>query len=133
MQASGGSRCFPVNFVKFLRTSFLQSTSGRLLLCFQTSSFQHFKEINPLHFSEIFQGPRLDSGSVRTKKSFGCLGEWHKSEFTGKHPRQSTISDEVGGHGPPASLILVLQKIVNCRNQVSFYINPNVLLSIVFY
>ena len=25
-------RCFPVNFVKFLRTSFLQNTSGRLLL-----------------------------------------------------------------------------------------------------
>ena len=26
-------RCFPVNFVKFLRTPFLQNTSGRLLLC----------------------------------------------------------------------------------------------------
>ena len=25
-------RCFPVNFVKFLRTAFLQNTSGRLLL-----------------------------------------------------------------------------------------------------
>ena len=25
-------RCFPVDFVKFLRTPFLQSTSGRLLL-----------------------------------------------------------------------------------------------------
>ena len=25
-------RCFPVNFEKFLRTPFLQSTSGRLLL-----------------------------------------------------------------------------------------------------
>ena len=25
-------RCFPVNFVKFLRASFLQNTSGRLLL-----------------------------------------------------------------------------------------------------
>ena len=25
-------RCFPVNFVKFLRTQFLQNTSGRLLL-----------------------------------------------------------------------------------------------------
>ena len=25
-------RCFPVNFVKFLRTSFLQNTSGQLLL-----------------------------------------------------------------------------------------------------
>ena len=27
-------RCFPVNFVKFLRTSFWQNTSGRLLLSF---------------------------------------------------------------------------------------------------
>ena len=26
-------RCFPVNFAKFLRTTFLQNTSGRLLLC----------------------------------------------------------------------------------------------------
>ena len=25
-------RCFPVNFAKFLRTPFLQSTSGRLIL-----------------------------------------------------------------------------------------------------
>ena len=25
-------RCFPVNFVKFLRTPFLQNTSGRLLV-----------------------------------------------------------------------------------------------------
>ena len=29
-------RCFPVNFVKFLRTPFLQNTSGRLLLYFMT-------------------------------------------------------------------------------------------------
>ena len=26
-------RCFPVSFAKFLRTTFLQSTSGRLVLC----------------------------------------------------------------------------------------------------
>ena len=26
-------RCFPVDFVKFLRTPFLQNSSGRLLLC----------------------------------------------------------------------------------------------------
>ena len=36
VQASGkryyGTRCFPVNFVKFLRTLFLRNTSGRLLL-----------------------------------------------------------------------------------------------------
>ena len=27
-----GRKCFPVNFAKFLRTPFLQNTSGRLLL-----------------------------------------------------------------------------------------------------
>ena len=31
-------RCFPVNFVKFLRTPFLQNTSGRLLL-YKISSY----------------------------------------------------------------------------------------------
>ena len=29
--------CFPVNFAQFLRTSYLQNTSGRLLLCFCAS------------------------------------------------------------------------------------------------
>ena len=29
---TAGHRCFPVNFAKFLRTPFLQNTSGRLLL-----------------------------------------------------------------------------------------------------
>ena len=31
-------RCFPVNFIKFLRTPFLQNTSGRLLLIWVASS-----------------------------------------------------------------------------------------------
>ena len=41
-------RCFPVNFVKFLRTPFLQNTAGRLLLkckCLSVTRFfynQHF-------------------------------------------------------------------------------------------
>ena len=30
-------RCFPVNFVKFLRTPFLQNTSGRMLLTICTN------------------------------------------------------------------------------------------------
>ena len=32
-------RCFPVNFAKFLRTSFLHNTSGRLLLIQKLSTF----------------------------------------------------------------------------------------------
>ena len=35
-------RCFPVNFRKFLRTPFLQNTSGRLLLLVTILSFLHF-------------------------------------------------------------------------------------------
>ena len=34
-------RCFPVNFVKLLRTPFLQNTSGRLLLCFEHAQIFH--------------------------------------------------------------------------------------------
>ena len=35
------ARCLPVNFAKFLRTSFLQNTSGRLLLHWQYFSWQY--------------------------------------------------------------------------------------------
>ena len=39
-------RCFPVNFVKLLRTPFLQNTSGRLLL-----SFEHAQIFHISHFT----------------------------------------------------------------------------------
>ena len=48
-------RCFPVNFVKFLKTPFLQNTTGRLLLkgdrwncrcLFSTRHINFFKKIN---------------------------------------------------------------------------------------
>ena len=32
LKFTGKHRCFPVNFAKFLRTPFVQNTSGRLLL-----------------------------------------------------------------------------------------------------
>ena len=35
-------RCFPVNFAKFLRTPFLQNTSGQLFLCFMAFSDWEF-------------------------------------------------------------------------------------------
>ena len=44
-------RCFPVNFAKFLRTRFLQNTSGRLLLDFILKK-QQFKSLAV--FSSIF-------------------------------------------------------------------------------
>ena len=34
-------RCFPVNFAKFLRPSFLQNISGRLLLYFDQATQKH--------------------------------------------------------------------------------------------
>ena len=40
-------RCFPVNFAKFLRTSFLQNTSGRLLVkksFSKVNCFENFEE-----------------------------------------------------------------------------------------
>ena len=41
------NRCFPVNFAKFLRTPFLQNTSGRLLLFFPiiVNGFRIFSKI----------------------------------------------------------------------------------------
>ena len=43
------------------------------------------------HFS--LQGTQQDFGSVGTM--FRCHGEWHKSEFPGKQPWQSMISQTV--------------------------------------
>ena len=39
-------RCFPVNFAKFLRTSFLQNTSGRLLLTLVTLENSVVEEVS---------------------------------------------------------------------------------------
>ena len=61
-------RCFPVNFVKFLRTPFLQNTSGRLLLemfsvkqqaqaCNFTKKIYHHRCF-PVNFHTIFSYPR---------------------------------------------------------------------------
>ena len=41
--------CFPVNFVKFLRTLFSENTSGRLLLCLWSNS----RKIMPLNMPQI--------------------------------------------------------------------------------
>ena len=42
-------RCFPVNFVKLLRTPFLQNTYGRLLLCFEHAQIFHISHLT-YHF-----------------------------------------------------------------------------------
>ena len=43
------AHCFAVNFVKFLRTPFLQNTSGRLLLEQKKGSIELFKNIYYMH------------------------------------------------------------------------------------
>ena len=43
-------RCFPVNFVKFLRTPFLQNASGRLLL----KEFLESIQISMVHIYQVF-------------------------------------------------------------------------------
>ena len=42
-------RCFPVNFTNFLRTLFLQNTSGRLLLTNSTISYLSVRQISLTH------------------------------------------------------------------------------------
>ena len=46
--------CFPMNFVKFLRTPFLQKTSGRLLLVSFTLSRNSFLKENKRLNSDVF-------------------------------------------------------------------------------
>ena len=55
-------RCFPLNFLKFLRTPFLQNTSGRLFLdCLQKNALilREFKLLN----SEIIRKPMTSEKS----------------------------------------------------------------------
>ena len=46
-------KCFPLNFVKLLRTPFLQNTSGRLLLCFWFLSFHQNLKVCALKIRTI--------------------------------------------------------------------------------
>ena len=49
-------RCFPVNFAKFLRTSFLQNTSGRLLLC--VSAFAYLRATSCRNWDTLWLGEK---------------------------------------------------------------------------
>ena len=46
-------KCFPVNFVKFLRTPFLRSTSGRLLLLHEGFATSCYKIISSILLQEL--------------------------------------------------------------------------------
>ena len=60
-------RCFPVNFAKFLRKTFLQKTSGRLLLLFLLPVYLH-REIL-LNFSTLLCSVNFQSVLI-TRFSF---------------------------------------------------------------
>ena len=70
-------RCFPVKFAKFLRTVFLQNTSGRILLRFQDLKLSiladlHFvKSVQILSFVwSVFSCIRTEYGNLRSKSSY---------------------------------------------------------------
>ena len=59
--------CFPVNFAKFLRTPFLQNTSGRLLLLLKVPDFLVFKLTVP--------GKRRNADSTQRKYSLARVSD----------------------------------------------------------
>ena len=73
-------RCFPVHFTKFLRTSFLQNTSGGLLLNEHQS--KKFKLLQPYILNTCKAVVRRCS-SKQVFKNF--------ANFTGKRFRQTTL------------------------------------------
>ena len=64
-------RHFPVNFLKFLRTHFLQNTSGRLLLPFENFIKQH-RAAFQRHLYNIFQKNTVCSLQYSTAQSYGA-------------------------------------------------------------
>ena len=66
-------RCFPVNFVEFLRTSFLRNTSGRLLL-WLTFRIQNIGALPNQHSITkcLFPGYLLSFSEILKKKNGLC-------------------------------------------------------------
>ena len=84
-------RCFPVNFAKFLRTPFLQNTSGRLLLCFMAFSDWEFL---PQRFKNICYW-KIDCGK-----------HYRLSKYFIKFPRTSSGTDKA---------IATFKETTNCK------------------
>ena len=89
-------RCFPVNFVKFLRTAFLQNTSRRLLFCFHWTAICN----GSLRNRPISDPIQKQPPEVFCKK--GVLRNFAK--FTGKHLCQSFFFNKVAGLTASANL-----------------------------
>ena len=54
----------------------------------------------------VFRSPPTGFWECWGQKCFGSLGEWHKSEFSGKHPWRSAISEKVRGIAPWPPFVL---------------------------
>ena len=67
-------RCFPVNFVKFLRTPFLQNTSGRMLL----KMFQNRNGKDKIYCYQKFQLKVVKI--IMLSKSHYCLFLWRRAK-----------------------------------------------------
>lgn len=74
-----------------------------------------------LSFS-YFPGPTTRFLGCRSQKRFGCLWEWRKSEFPGKHPWQSTISEKNEG-ACPLSFVEGVGGVFLRASMQSFYNN----------
>ena len=62
-------RCFPVNFVKFLRTPFLQNTCGRLLLKGIMRVYMFLKNLRQMFLSFTFELVQIFVTCYRTDVS----------------------------------------------------------------
>ena len=89
-------RCFHVNFVKFLRITFLQNTSGRLLLDFfihlQLNCFLPSNELIKTKFFYIFEHVLSDLSNVMDIMSFAFGKLYFAKQTTHRSSRSHMFS-----------------------------------------
>ena len=101
-------RCFPVNFMKFLRTSFLQNTSGQLFLYLWKQICHHtpWSSRRPFNLSSYFKqtlqnkllGKFFSNSTINHRNSFLGITK----PCTHLHPAPSTSTSSF--QPPPSSL-----------------------------
>ena len=70
----------------------------------QSFVFVAFTVLELLTTFQVTAGPLTKFWECRSQKGFGCLEEWHNSEFPGEYPWQSPITEKVRvscSPGPP--------------------------------
>ena len=91
-------RCFPENFVKFLRITFLQNTSGRLLPDFfiteQLNCFLPSSELIETKFVYIFEHILSDLSNVMDILSF-AFGKLYFAKQTTHRRRRSHMFSKI--------------------------------------